>query len=215
MNMPTPPLPTVLLVDDHAIVRIGVRQLLSGVAEMLEADTLAQARELLASTPVDLLLLDLSLGEEFGLTALPGLRAAHPQLKIIVLTSLAEELYAERALKAGADGFVMKSEVGSTLTAAVAKVLAGEVHLSAQLSSAMLRRVAGHHDEPQKPELSAREVEVLRLVAAGKSTREIAEALNRSVKTIETHKQSLKSKLQADNPAMLMRRALGWFGEGA
>jgi DNA-binding NarL/FixJ family response regulator len=128
---------------------------------------------------------------------------------------MAEELYAERVLRAGADGFVMKSALGQTLLEAVDIVMAGEVHVSPRLGSALLRRMAGRDAGDQRSALSAREIEVLRLVAGGKSTREIADALNRSVKTIETHKQALKTKLGADTPAKLVRLAVSWFGDAA
>jgi len=208
----------VLVADDHDIVRLGVRHLLGDRADITDAATLPEARALLARQHFDLLLLDLGLGDDFSLAALPQLREDHPALKILVLTSMAEELFAERALRAGADGFVTKSALGQTLLQAVDNVVAGGIHLSPALSGALLRRAAGRSASPSggsEPELSPREVEVLRLVAAGKSTREIADTLNRSVKTIETHKQALKTKLGADSPAMLVRLALAWCGEHA
>ncbi len=206
----------VLVVDDHEIVRLGVRHLLGGRAAVSECGSLKDARAALAAQTFELLLLDLGLGDDFSLTALPQLRAEHPALKIIVLTSMDEALFAERVLRAGADGYVMKSALGDTLLQAVNTVMAGQVHVSAQLNNQMLRRMtAGPAAAPgdQRPALSGRELEVLRLVAAGKGTREIAEALNRSVKTIETHKQSLKTKLGADSPTQLVRLALAWCGE--
>ncbi|MBU6259385.1 MAG: response regulator transcription factor [Burkholderiales bacterium] len=212
MPEPGPPL-NVLIVDDHDIVRLGVRHLLGEQALVHEAATLADARALLARSPFRLLILDLGLGDEFSLTALPQIRRDHPGLKIIVLTSMAEELYAERALRAGADGYVMKTELAQTLAAAVAAVLAGDVHVSPRLRSTLLRRVAGGPAAAAGPELSPREIEVLRLVGQGRSTREIAELLNRSVKTIETHKQALKDKLGAESPAMLIKIALAWCGD--
>lgn len=208
-----------LVADDHDIVRLGVRHLLGHRADITDAATLAEARTLLAREPFDLLLLDLGLGDDFSLSALPQLREDFPALKILVLTSMAEELFAERALRAGADGYVTKAAIGQTLLQAVDNVLSGGIHLSPALSGALLRRAAGRSAAASsgaaEPELSPREVEVLRLVAAGKSTREIADALNRSVKTIETHKQALKVKLRADSPAMLVRLALAWCGEHA
>ena len=210
----TRPAPKVLVLDDHSLVRLGVRHLLAERADVTEAATLAEARALLAQVPFDLLLLDLGLGDDFSLTALPQLRQNWPALKIIVLTSMAEDLYAERALRAGADGYVMKSALGPSLLNAVDAVLAGDVHVSPHLRSTLLRRMVGREqDAAPRPDLSPRELEVLRLVAAGKSTREIAETLNRSVKTIETHKQALKTKLGAETPAMLVRLALAWSGE--
>jgi DNA-binding NarL/FixJ family response regulator len=212
---PPPPSATplrVLVVDDHEVVRLGLRHLLAARGEVREAADLASALTLLAQQRADLLLLDLSLGEDFGLTALPRLKAASPGMRVIVLSSMAEDLYAERALKAGADGYVSKSALGSTLQQAVDSVLAGRVWVSPEVSAALLRKLGAAAPEG-RPELSPREIEVLRLVAAGKSTREIADQLNRSVKTVETHKQALKTKLGADSPAQLVRMAVHWFGE--
>jgi DNA-binding NarL/FixJ family response regulator len=203
----------VLLVDDHDIVRIGLRQLLAGQPEgfeCLEADSLAQAqRQLEAQPEVALILLDLSLGEQFALPGIRSLRAAAPAARVLVLSSMSEALYAERALEAGADGYVMKSELGAQLLDAVRCVLAGRVYLSPSQRDAALRR----RSEPAQGALSPREVEVLQLIGQGLSTREIAERLHRSVKTIETHKQTLKTKLGADSPAQLIRLALSWRGE--
>ncbi len=206
----------VLVVDDHEVVRLGIRHLLGARAQLRDAADLRGALALLAQQPAQLLLLDLSLGEDFGLTALPRLKAACPGMRVIVLSSLAEDLYAERALKAGADGFVSKSALSGSLLEAVETVLAGRVYLSPAMGSVLLRRLgAGAGAAQARVELSPREVEVLRLVAAGRSTREIADTLNRSVKTVETHKQALKTKLGADNPAQLVRLAVHWFGESA
>ncbi len=205
----------VLVIDDHEVLRLGVRHLLGHLgrpAEITDAADLDAARAALAGGRFDLLLLDLALGDDFALQALPRLRDAAGAARIVALTSLAEQIYAERALKAGADGFVMKSELGSTLLDAVRAVLAGQVYLSPGQRSETLRRLTGRAGGDERPTLSARELEVLRLVAEGRSTREIAEALNRSVKTIETHKQALKTKLGADTPAQLVRHALAWFG---
>lgn len=211
---PSPPPPLrVLVVDDHDVVRLGVRHLLGARAAVREAADVAGALALLAREAADLLLLDLSLGDDFGLTALPRLKAACPGMRVLVLSSLAEDLYAERALKAGADGFVSKSALASTLLAAVDQVLAGRVHVSAAVGDLLLRRLTSAPGAGARPELSPREIEVLRLVAGGRTTREIADTLNRSVKTVETHKQALKAKLGADSPAQLVRLAVHWFGE--
>lgn len=194
-------------------VHLGVKHLFGDRADVLDANTLQQARAQLSSRPCDLMLLDLGLGEGFSLGALPRLREDFPQLKIIVLTSMAEELYAERALRAGADGYVMKSALGQTLLEAADRVLSGQIYASAGLSNALMRRAAGREVSNGRPALSARETEVLRLMASGQSTREIAETLNRSIKTVESHKQSLKAKLGADSPARLMRMAVTWFAD--
>ena len=188
--------------------------MLGSRADVTDVGSLHDARVQLASQRFDLLLLDLGLGNDFSLTALPEWRAAWPDLRILVLSSMPEDLYAERVLRAGADGFVMKSALGQALLQAIDTVMSGRVHLSTEVSNKMLRRMSGRNSAAeQQPELSPREIEVLRLVGQGKSTREIADALNRSVKTIETHKQAIKTKLGADTPAALVRLALAWSGE--
>jgi DNA-binding NarL/FixJ family response regulator len=212
-----PPL-NVLLVDDHDIVRVGVRQVLERLPRRCVVREAATAREALAEAgndPPDLVLLDLGLGDDFALAVLPRLREAAPKARILVLTSMPEDLYAERCLRAGADGFVAKSALSGMLFDAVQAVLAGQIWVSPEQRDALLRRATGRGGgDADRPELSTRELEVLRLVAAGRSTREIAEQLNRSVKTIETHKQSLKVKLDAESPAMLVRKAIAYLGEG-
>jgi DNA-binding NarL/FixJ family response regulator len=213
--MSGPTLPRVLVVDDHDLVRLGVRHALAGRAETVDAINLVDGRQKLAAEPFDLMLLDLGLDDGFGLNALPHLRSAYPALRIVVLTSMDEDVYAERALRAGADGFVMKTAPKSTLLAAVDAVLAGDLYVSPAVNRRLLRRAVQEQATDAGDSLSTREIEVLRLIAAGHSTREIAERLNRSVKTIESHKMSLKSKLGADSPAMLVRLALGWLGDTA
>jgi DNA-binding NarL/FixJ family response regulator len=146
------------------------------------------------------------MGGESGLGLLPRLKALEPPPRVLVLSSLDEQLYAERALQAGADGFVSKSALAGELLQAMATVLGGRVHVGEAVRERLLRRHSAPTPEAQP--LTPRELEVLQLVAAGRSTREIAEALNRSVKTIETHKQALKAKLGAETPAQLLRMAI-------
>ncbi|MFO1327004.1 MAG: response regulator transcription factor [Rubrivivax sp.] len=207
----------VLLVDDHDVVRLGVRQLLAQLGrpcQVHDAGSLRQALDAVQAEAFDLLVLDLGLGDELALSSLPRLRDAATGARILVLTSMPEDLYAERCLRAGADGFVAKGALAGTLLDAVRTVLAGQIWVSPERRDALLRRAAGRPvAAPDRPELSARELEVLRLVAAGRSTRDIADQLNRSVKTIETHKQSLKLKLDADSPAMLVRKAIAYLGD--
>lgn len=209
----------VLVVDDHDIVRMGVRQVLERLPQRSNirvATSVRDALDQLRRAPPHLLMLDLGLGADFALAALPRLREAAPLARILVLTSMPEDLYAERCLSAGADGFVAKSALSTTLLDAVLTVLAGQMWVSPEQRETLLRRATGRIAGPtDRPELSARELEVLRLVAAGRSTREIADQLNRSVKTIETHKQSMKTKLGADSPAMLVRKAIAYLDEMA
>ena len=204
----------IVLVDDHALLRIGLRHLFAAEPDLevvADVGTMREARDALVAHQPDLLVLDLGLGDEFGLGGLPRLREDSPQTRILVLSSHAEQLYAERVLRAGAHGYVMKSAPSADLLVAVRQVLAGKISLSSAQQEAMLQRAAGPGGKSTRPELSARELEVLRQVAAGRSTAEIAQTLHRSVKTIESHKQALKSKLGAATPTELMRMAIAHF----
>ena len=204
----------IVLVDDHALLRIGLRHLLAAEPDLevvADVGTLREAREALVAHQPDLLLLDLGLGDDFSLSAMPRLREDSPRTRILVLSSHAEQLYAERVLRAGAQGYVMKSAPSSELLGAVRQVLAGKIALSPERQEAMLQRATGRGGDAARPDLSARELEVLRHVAAGRSTAEIAQILNRSVKTVESHKQSLKTKLGAETPAQLIRIAMTHF----
>ena len=205
----------ILIVDDHEVLRLGVRQLLDaqpGLEVVGDVGTLRDAREALARLQPDLMVLDLGLGDEFSLTMLPRLREDSPSTRILVLSSHAEQLYAERVLRAGAHAFVMKSAPTEDLLRAVRGVLSGQVVLSAAQQESLLQRALGRGPQAGAgPDLSPRELEVLRLVADGRSTAEIAQLLHRSVKTIESHKQALKTKLGADSPAQLMRMAIAHF----
>ena len=201
---------TVLIVDDHPLMRVGARSLLPDRWTVHEAADPDAAWALLRHQPCELVLLDLALGDASGLGLLPRLKSLQPPPRVLVLSSLEERVYAERALQAGADGFVSKAALADELLQAVDTVLAGRVHVGEAVRERLLRR----HAAPATPAatLTARELEVLQLVAAGRSTREIADALNRSVKTIETHKQALKTKLGAATPAELLRLAMQWTG---
>lgn len=204
----------ILLVDDHALMRQGVRHLLEAESDLeviADVGSLREAREALVAHQPDLLVLDLGLSNDFSLGSLPRLREDSPQTRILVLSSHAEQLYAERVLRAGAQAYVMKSAPSDEFLKAVRRVLAGQIAVSAKQQEAILQRAVGRGGETSGPELSPRELEVLRHVAAGRSTAEIAQILHRSVKTIETHKQSLKAKLGTESPAHLMRVAIAHF----
>lgn len=206
----------VVLVDDHALVRVGLRHLLASepdLAVVADVGTIREARAALVAHKPDLLVLDLGLGDDFALGELPRLREDSPQTRILVLSSHAEQLYAERVLRAGAQGYVMKSAPATELLNAVRQVLAGRIALSSAQQEVVLQRAAGLGGKSTRPELSTREFEVLRHVAAGRSTAEIAQLLHRSVKTIESHKQALKTKLGAATPAELMRMAIAQFDQ--
>lgn len=219
--MPCPPIDetrrraSVVLVDDHALVRMGLRQVFDAQADFEvvgEVASLREAREHIARLEPDLLVLDLGLEGEFALGALPRLcQEAPPNLHILVLSSHSEDMYAERALRAGASAYLMKTGSTEELLAAARSVLDGHTVVSAALQTRLLARLASSDGGLAEPTLSARELEVLRFIASGRSTGEIAELLHRSVKTVESHKQALKTKLGAQTPAQLMRFAMARF----
>lgn len=217
MDPRTAPRSRIVLLDDHALLRMGLRQLFAAEPDLdviADVGSIAELRELLARETPDLLVLDLGLGDDFALAWLPRLREQWPALRILVLSSHAESLYADRALRAGAQGFMMKSASPADLLAAVRRVLSGQIALSAAQQQATLQRAVGaaHGGGTAVAQaLSSREIEVLRLIAVGHSTAEMARLLNRSVKTIETHKQALKAKLGAGSPAQLVRMAIAHF----
>lgn len=180
-----------------------------------ECETAAAALSAALTLLPDLVLLDLSLGERSGLEFLKDAHALHPQLRILVYSMYPEALYAERVLRAGARGYVTKSQGAEKLIEAIRKVLRGEVYLSLP----MLEHVAARFT--QSPQAAAadpiagltdREVEVLELIGAGLETREIARRLRLSISTVETHRAHLKEKLGVSSAAQLIRAAVEWAG---
>ncbi len=202
----------VVVVDDHAALRVGLRHMLSAEPDLevvADVGTLREGREALKAHSPDLLVLDLGLGDEFSLGWLPRLKEDSPATRILVLSAHSEQLYAERVLRVGAQAYLMKTAPLEDLLKAIRSVLAGQIAVSDAQRDVMAQRAAS--GAGAGPEMSARELEVLRHVAAGRSTADIAQLLNRSVKTIESHKQALKTKLGADTPAQLMRIAIAHF----
>ncbi len=200
--MTTPPRKSqIFVIDDHALVRLGMRQLLDGEPDLHvsgESEDLQGALDQLASAPADLVLLDLSLRSGDGLDALKQLRARHPELRIVVLTTHDEKVYGERAIRGGAAGFVMKATAAEDVLGAIRTALRGELAVSPALAASLLSSVLlGPRPGAASPldGLSDRELEVFKLVGLGHNTRDIAAALGISAKTVETHQFNLRSKL--------------------
>lgn len=191
----------VLLVDDHPIVREGMAQLLSREHDLEVCAASANAydamRDIERYAP-DAVILDLSLGPDSGLELLQSIHARWPKLPVLVLSMHDESGMAERVLRHGALGYIMKHEATDRLVAAVRRVARGEVSLSEAMSSLLLKQLSRRTTPGERPavsSLSDRELEVLRLLGQGKGTREIARMLQLSVKTVETHRTKLKDKL--------------------
>ncbi|AGW94345.1 MULTISPECIES: response regulator [Cupriavidus] len=205
----------ILIVDDHPIIREGLTHLLNQHEDLHVCCAAASAEEAMAAVACqpDLAIVDLSLHSNSGLDLVKTLRQHYPTLAILVLSMHDETLFAERALRAGANGYLMKLEATEHILNAIREVLAGNIYLSA----AMHERLARALTVPKKiatgsiASLSEREFEVLHLIGLGFSTREIAGKLNRSVKTVEAHQANIKEKLDIPNGKELMRFAIQWL----
>jgi DNA-binding NarL/FixJ family response regulator len=200
-----------LLVDDHAIVREGLKRVLCPKDSnwaLTEAETGYQALEWLRQSEFDLALVDLSLPGMNGLELIRRIKTEFSAVRILVLSMHAEEQYALRAFKAGADGYVTKDRAATELVGAVRKVAAGGAYVTASLAESVVRRLNGSEEAPPHALLTDRELDVLQRVAAGQRLTEIANALNLSVKTVSTHKTRIQEKLQLSSTAELVRYAL-------
>jgi DNA-binding NarL/FixJ family response regulator len=211
----------VLIVDDHPIVREGLRRLIDpepDLAVCAEAETERAARAaILASTP-HVIIVDISLGQGDGFELVRHVHAHHPELPMLVLSMHDEAIYAERMLAAGARGYIMKQAAPDLLLIALRQVLAGGSYLAAALSARLngvtgARAVGVGHDPIRR--LSNRELQVLNLIGRGQSSRVAAQALGLSVKTVETHRQALKRKLNLATNGQLLQFAINWFAERA
>lgn len=210
----------VLIVDDHPIVRQGIVQLIDREDDMhvcCEAGNADQALELIAKNEgcsnADIVLVDMSLPGISGIELIKILRSRFPAIQILVISSYDESLYAERALRAGAKGYIMKQEATEKVLSAIRQILSGEVYLSEKMRSKMLQRIIDNRFEtPTSPvsHLSDKEIDVLRLIGKGLRTSEIASDLSRSVKTVEAHRANLKEKLGLKNATELVRFAVQW-----
>jgi DNA-binding NarL/FixJ family response regulator len=205
----------ILVVDDHPIVREGITGLLSSEPDLKvigEASTLAGALETAKSLNPDVAIVDISLGKESGLDLIRDLSRAHPDLAIIVLSIHSETVLAQRALRAGAHGYVMKQEGTDALLGAIRKVLGGEIHLSPELTRQLVEEIkTGPQDPDPTTRLSERELEIYRLIGEGLATREIAERLEISVKTVESHRSHIKEKIGLRSNNELVARAARWI----
>ena len=204
---------SVLVVDDHPIIRHGVCQTLGlepDLQVVAEASSATEALDALRTFSADLAVIDVSLNGTNGIELIKQIRNEHPRLPILVLSMHDESLYALRAVRAGAGGYIMKREAPDLLLTAVRKVLGGEVYLSPALE-----RRARPAEEPAPAAnpidtLSDRELEVLDLVGQGHHTRDIAQRLDLSAKTIETHRLNMKDKLGLKTAPELIRYAVNW-----
>jgi DNA-binding NarL/FixJ family response regulator len=210
----------VVVVDDHPIVRQGLAELISCQDDMIhcgDAADSADALDVIARTSPDVAVVDISLRSSNGIELIKELHSRHPALTVLVLSMHDESFYVERVLKAGARGYVTKDEAAETVISAIRKVLDGQVYVSQQMASKVLSKLAsGKADRPSRPEdrLSDRELQVFELLGGGLPTREIAERLNVAIKTVESHRENIKRKLDISNASELVQKAIQWVQSG-
>jgi DNA-binding NarL/FixJ family response regulator len=204
----------ILIVDDHPMVRERLGELINQESDLMacgEADDSHSAMEAIAKTKPDLAIVDISLKDTYGIELIKDIKSHHPKLPVLVVSMHDETLYAERALRAGARGYVTKQEASRKVVTAIRQILAGEIYVSEKLASVLVRRVAG------KPAggsgspadcLTDRELEIFQLLGSGLSVREIAKRLHVSAKTVEAHRAHIKEKLNFNSSSELLRYAI-------
>lgn len=206
----------VFVVDDHPIVREGLTLLINRESDLVvcgEAEEAHSALDAVVRTRADVVIVDISLSGPDGLDLIKTIRTTAPTLPILVLSMHDEMIYAERALRAGASGYIMKQEGTARVLIALRRILRREVYLSDRAASRMVQqyvRGSAAADRPVEAELSDRELEVYRLIGEGHSTRKIAEELRLSVKTVETYQANIKEKLSLRTARELIQHAIEW-----
>jgi len=206
----------ILLVDDHPMVRQGLAKLINdapGLSVMGEAGSSAEALRLIAQHKPDLVLADLALPDKDGLALLKDLVALYPELPVLFLSMHEEVTYAERVLRAGGRGYIMKAEPGEQILEAIHRVLAGEIYLSPAMSQSILHRFSAAPrtgNVCRVDMLSDRELEVYKFIGQGLKCSEIAEKMHLSPKTIETHSLHIRTKLNLNGSSELRQSAIQW-----
>ncbi|RYD76163.1 MAG: response regulator transcription factor [Verrucomicrobiaceae bacterium] len=205
----------ILIVDDHAMIREGLVQLIDRESDLTvcgEAGDAFKALELIESTHPDLVLADLTLPGKSGLELIKDIRVMYPGVAVLVLSMHDETIYAERVLRAGARGYIMKQEGGQRLMQAIRRVIDGQSYVSERVSAKIVDLFSGKQSEVSPIErLTDREFEVFQLIGAGKTTKTIAEELHLSAKTVEVHRARIKEKLQLAAGAELISFAARWM----
>lgn len=206
----------IMIVDDHPFMRAGLAQLIDRQADMGvvdEAGNPAEALQILEKRQPDLVLTDITMPGRSGADFIKDLLALHPGLPVLVISMHDETIYAERMLRAGARGYIMKEAGGEALLAALRQVLGGQIYLSAKLSARLLEGLAGAKPRGSNSpiaKLSDREFEVFQQIGQGKGTQEIAAQLHLSPKTVDVHRANIKAKLGIADGTALVRHAVRW-----
>src|SRR5213596_3989033 len=211
----SPNVKSIVIVDDHPLFRKGLQELIQSdgtFAVSGEAADAAEAMDVIRKLTPDLAIVDLSLPGANGIELIKNVRAEFPKLPILILSMHDESLYALRALRAGAQGYVMKQEALENVINAIREVLAGRPYLSHEMSAKLITNFAsGTNQADPTDKLSDRELEILELIGKGRDVREIAQALHISAKTVETHRAHIKEKLNLKNARQVTRFAVQWL----
>ena len=207
----------VLIVDDHPIVRQGLRRIMENEDDLIvcgEAETARDARTAIKELAPDVVIADISLRQGDGIELVRDVRAHHPQLPILVLSMHDETIYAERMLSAGANGYIMKQAASEQFLISLRRVLDGHIYVSEAVGNNMIQKFAAggaHVSSNPIDRLSNRELQILHMIGKGMSTRETAHSLNLSIKTVESHRQRIKRKLNLNTGTQLVQYAVNWF----
>jgi DNA-binding NarL/FixJ family response regulator len=206
----------VFVVDDHPIVRQGLAMLVNRQPDLIvcgEAEDAQTAMQALITAKPDILVLDISLNGPDGLDLLKNIRTRYPDLPVLILSMHDELMYAERALRAGAQGYIMKQEATDMVLVALRRILGHEIYVSERIANRMLQHYIGNPAAARSSsiaDLTDRELEVFRLIGEGHSTRRIAEELHISVKTVESYQAHIKEKLSLRSARELVQHAIQW-----
>jgi DNA-binding NarL/FixJ family response regulator len=206
----------ILVVDDHPMMRQGLAQLIGAEPDLTicgEAANAEQAIDAIRTCKPELVLADISLPGKNGLELIKDFQAIQPELPVLVISMHDESLYAERVLRAGGRGYIMKQEGGDKMMAAIRQVLAGKIYVSEKMSAGILESLSGRRaaaENASMDKLTDREFEVFQLIGQGKSSRDIAEQLHLSIKTVDVHRTNIKGKLKLNSAAELVRFSARW-----
>jgi DNA-binding NarL/FixJ family response regulator len=213
---------TVFIVDDHPLLRQGLALLINREEDLAvcgEAEEAQAAMQAIPQSRPDVLIVDISLNGPDGLDLLKSIRGLYPDLPVLILSMHDEATYAERALRGRANGYIMKQEATEKVLVAVRRILNGEIYLSDRIANKLLQQYIGGSTAALQSRLSTlsdRELEVFRAIGEGRSTRQIADELHLSVKTVETYQAHLKEKLALRSGRELIQHAIQWkINEGA
>jgi DNA-binding NarL/FixJ family response regulator len=206
----------ILVVDDHPIVRQGLAQLIDEEPDLevcAQAEDAPEAMAIIKQGRLDFVIVDITLKETSGMELIKDIKAAYPDIPVLALSMHDESLYAERSLRAGARGYVMKSEATVKVVDAIRKILSGRIYVSENVAGKMMNKIVGGGPDVGASaidRLSDRELEVFSLIGQGYSTRKIAQRLHLSIKTIETYRAHIKDKLNLADATELLQYAIRW-----